>query len=127
MQISAQSYIKANVKASLDWVIFDNGEFAGPDLDHGFERMLLEEEARWSVVRALRDMSASSDSEILAFLEDIIRAQPSASYAPLLHDYVTLARSRTAMDMRSQLRSKGRVQFNSFLTSLVPRATLWRK
>lgn len=60
---------KAEIFATLDSVLFADGEFWGPDLGAAFGRIKAEENGRSELLGRLREMSSKSNSEILSFLK----------------------------------------------------------
>jgi hypothetical protein len=110
---SAQKYSSGSITVSVDAVVFDNGELAGPDIGNSYQRLTLEAVARHDFLVDLEWMSAASDAAILDKLKSVINDQSPSMRAKGITGRV---QKETALSLMAAL-NYSRDRFNSRLRS----------
>jgi hypothetical protein len=118
----------ATIRASLDAVVFDNGELVGPDRSGTFAVLAREADQVKSLVNELRQMDiGSTDEAISARLDQITQEKPKDP----LGVFPLLKRRRVAVSLKGQLTKAGRQGFHDSLTGFSSSSTgalvVWRQ
>jgi hypothetical protein len=107
----AARYSGARIRVSLDNVVFDDGQFSGPDRTGMFDRLRQQSAARHALLEEIRSLDASPDAALQARLESIL-ANTSTDAGALKQK--ALARSFDAV-----LRRRGRGAMKIMLENMV--------
>jgi hypothetical protein len=102
------------VKVSLDAVLFDNGQFAGPDTANTFGALTAEKAAFARLFNTLQSMSDATDAQILDALKGIAAtAENEAGTAKTPNDTRIHSRVASRASVLAQtLQNQGRMAFN---------------
>ncbi|HVW87130.1 MAG TPA: hypothetical protein VHB50_20730 [Bryobacteraceae bacterium] len=104
-------YSGARVRVSLDSVVFDDGQFSGPDRTGMFDRLRQQSAARHALLEEIRSLDASPDAALQSRLEGIL-ANTSTDAAAMKQK--ALARSFDAV-----LRRRGHGAMKIMLENMV--------
>ena len=102
------------IRVSLDAVVFDNGEFQGPDLFGSFGAATTAHAYVMGFLSDLKAMAGQPDQDVQAKLTEVLQAKPLG-----VNQAVSFSnRDRLARLLQGILTMKGRAEFESMLDSL---------
>jgi len=109
--LSAAAYLRA----SIDAVVFENGEFVGPDTGGNFEKIKAHEEKITSLLVNLNSLGLASQDAVLSRLDSLLKSQS-------FFDQVVARQLKFAFSLPDQ----GREYFR-LLDDLAAYPAVWRK
>lgn len=99
------------IRVSLDAVVFDNGEFRGPDLFGSFAAMTTAQAYLMNFLSDLKALAGQPDQNVQAKLTEVIQAKPFG-----LNQAVSFSkRTRQARLLQAALTINGRAEFERIL------------
>jgi hypothetical protein len=101
-----------SIRASLDSVLYDNGQFAGPDVANTFDNLIEENVAITGLFKELRGLTGASDSQIESRLNEVAESPQKEPMATIKASRAQMRRASKADYLASILRYQGRPAFN---------------
>jgi len=109
------------ITASLDAVMFQDGQFAGPDQGGTFYRLTTEVSARQELLAQFQAMTGRPDSDVRSMLDSIFAEWSTPPTGPGPIDWRRSFRHLWASEMSSLLvKPSGRGQLDKFLADQTP-------
>jgi hypothetical protein len=113
-----------SVRAGVDGVVFEDGEFVGPNLTHVFEYYVAANSQFRETMQELRMLKTQTDATVIAKLRVIARTPPERLQG--LRS-ITLRRSMAKL-LENVLQNSGRGEFEKVLSSLAPpEPNVWKQ